>query len=65
MRTRVDVWKLPDEMLAELLAKIQRRDPRVIVGPGVGRDAAVDVGGPRLLVAKSDPITFACRGSAW
>jgi len=62
----MDIGKLPNEMLAELLAKIQRRDPRVIVGPGVGRDAAVvDVGGPRLLVAKSDPITFATDLIGW
>src|SRR3990170_3000153 len=54
------VGKLPNEMLARLLARVQRRDPRVVLGPGIGRDAAViDQGGPKLLVAKSDPITFA------
>ncbi len=52
--------KLPNEMLARLLGKVKSRDPRVVLGPGVGRDAAViDAGGPKLLVAKSDPITFA------
>ena len=62
----MDVGKLPNDMLAELLARVQRRDPRVIVGPGIGRDAAViDQGGPRLLVAKSDPITFATDLIGW
>lgn len=53
-------------MLAQLLAKVSHRDPRVIVGPGIGRDAAViDAGGPRLLIAKSDPITFATDLIGW
>lgn len=58
--------KLPQQMLAELLAKVAHRDPRVLVGPGIGRDAAViDAGGPRLLIAKSDPITFATELIGW
>ena len=58
--------KLPQQMLAGLLAKVAHRDPRVIVGPGIGRDAAViDAGGPRLLIAKSDPITFATDLIGW
>ncbi len=56
----MDAGKLPNDLLAGLLRRIEQRDPRVLLGPGVGRDAAViDIGGPRLLVAKSDPITFA------
>lgn len=52
--------KLPNDLLAKLLGDLSSRDPRVILGPGIGRDAAViDNGGPKLLVAKSDPITFA------
>jgi hydrogenase maturation factor len=34
-------------------------DPRVLIGPRVGEDAAVIDMGERLLIAKSDPITFA------
>ena len=34
-------------------------DPRVIVGPAVGEDAAIIDMGDRYLIAKSDPITFA------
>jgi hydrogenase maturation factor len=53
-------------MLAELLDKIQHRDPRVVLGPGIGRDAAViDTGAERLLVAKTDPVTFAAELIGW
>ncbi|MEE8346497.1 MAG: AIR synthase family protein [Dehalococcoidia bacterium] len=62
----MDIGKLPNELLARLLARIQPRDPRVLLGPAVGRDAAViDTGGERLLVAKSDPITFASDHIGW
>jgi hydrogenase maturation factor len=58
--------KLPNDLLARLLTRVATRDPRVIVGPGVGRDAAViDTGGQKLLVAKSDPITFAADEIGW
>jgi hydrogenase maturation factor len=58
--------KLPAPLLAELLRKITHRDPRVIVGPGIGRDAAViDIGGGRCLVAKTDPVTFAAEQIGW
>ncbi len=51
--------KLPAEQLASLLSRIPA-NPRVLVGPGLGRDAAViDLGGGRVLVATTDPITFA------
>jgi hydrogenase maturation factor len=41
-------------------------DPRVIVGPSIGEDAAViDAGGPRYLVAKTDPITFTADEIGW
>src|SRR6266542_6365053 len=62
----MDVGKLPHDLLASLLERVDVRDPRVLVGPGIGRDAAViDTGAPRLLVAKSDPITFAGDLIGW
>jgi hydrogenase maturation factor len=62
----METGKLPNELLAQLLAKVQPRDPRVVLGPGIGRDAAViDNGGPKLLVAKTDPITFAAELIGW
>ena len=58
--------KLPASMLAELLARIPATDARVLLGPGIGRDAAViDAGGDRLLVAKTDPVTFAGDDIGW
>jgi len=62
----VDVGKLPNELLARLLARVRQRDSRVVLGPAVGRDAAViDAGGERLLVAKADPVTFASDHIGW
>jgi hydrogenase maturation factor len=51
--------KLPAGLLAELLARHTSTDTRLLVGPRVGEDAAVIDMGDRLLIAKSDPITFA------
>src|SRR5919109_2654792 len=51
--------KLPAALLAALLAQDVPTDPRVLIGPRVGTDAAVIDMGDRLLIAKSDPITFA------
>lgn len=52
--------KLPVDLLRTLLARAPVDDPRVLLGPGVGLDCAViDIDmGERLLVLKSDPITF-------
>ena len=77
--------KLPPELLGRLLAGIPRHDPRVLVGSGIGEDAAlIDFftpspaavpaagtpppagdGEDRLLVAKTDPITFASDLIGW
>lgn len=58
--------KLPAALLAELLAKVRHTDPRVLIGPAVGRDAAViDIGNGRVLVAKTDPVTFASDDIGW
>lgn len=59
MSESLPVGKLPYELMASLLAQVPCPDPRVLVGPGPGMDCAVvDAGGDRLLVFKSDPITF-------
>jgi hydrogenase maturation factor len=55
------VGKLPFELLGSLLSSLSPADDTVVVGPGLGRDAAViDIGGT-LLVVKNDPITFVSR----
>jgi hydrogenase maturation factor len=65
MSAAFPLGKLPADVLARLLENIQPADPRVIVGPGIGLDAAVIDMGDRLLVAKSDPITFATDSIGW
>lgn len=57
--------KLPADVLAALLADHPITDPRVIVGPRVGEDAAVLDLGEQYLVAKTDPITFAADAIGW
>ena len=58
------IGKLPHNLLAEMLSKVSL-DDRVIVGPGIGIDAAVIDYGERLLVTKTDPITFATDLIGW
>ncbi len=57
--------KLPLDMLAELLGRIESVDPRVVLGARAGEDAALIDMGDRYLVAKSDPITFATDLIGW
>ena len=57
--------KLPHELLASLLGRLPARDPRVIVGPRVGEDAAAVRVGDGLIVAGMDPITFATDLIGW
>jgi hydrogenase maturation factor len=64
-REFLKVGKLPHGLLARLLAENQITDPRVRVGPKVGEDAAALSFNSRLLVAASDPITFATDLIGW
>jgi hydrogenase maturation factor len=57
--------KLPGGFLQAVLDKHARPDPRVVVGPRVGEDAAVIDVGDRYLIATSDPITFATDDVGW
>ena len=57
--------KLPVDLLASLLARAPIKDPRVLYGPGIGLDCAVIDLGERMLVVKSDPITFASDDIGW
>ncbi len=59
------VGKLRATLLQALLDKRPVRDPRVVVGPAVGEDAAVIDLGDRYLIATADPITFATDEIAW
>jgi hydrogenase maturation factor len=51
--------KLPAAELARMLARHTRQDGRVVVMPGIGKDATVISFAGQYLVAKTDPITFA------
>jgi hydrogenase maturation factor len=58
--------KLPAAHLEALLRALPRSDPRVLVGPRPGEDAAViEVGGGRAIVVTADPITFATGRIGW
>ena len=53
----IGLGKLPVALLEKMLARHARPDASVLVGPGIGEDAAVIDMGERCLVAKTDPIT--------
>ena len=61
----MDVGKLPADLLGRLLSTTNTADPRVLLGPRVGADAAVIDMGDTVLVAKSDPVTFAADRIGW
>ena len=61
----MEIGKFPPQLLHELLSKQGIHDHSVLVGPKIGEDAAVVELGDRLLVAKSDPITFATDDIGW
>ena len=57
--------KLTPDFLEGLLSRVTVEDPRVILGPKVGEDAALLDFGDEVLVAKTDPITFATDLIGW
>ena len=61
------IGKLPNAILGDLLSRLSHRvhDPRVLVGPRIGEDAAVLDFGETLLIAATDPITFATEQIGW
>jgi hydrogenase maturation factor len=65
MQEKYPLGKLPAEHLARLFAQYLPTDERVVIGPGIGHDAAVISFGDRYLVAKTDPITFATDEIGW
>ena len=65
MDTPLPLGKLRPAFLADLFARHVGPDPRVVVGPRVGEDAAVLDIGDRYLVATTDPITFVTEDLGW
>lgn len=63
--TVLPAGKLPHELLERLLRRFAPNDPRLVVGPQMGEDAAVIDFGDVYLIAKTDPITFATDEIGW
>ncbi len=64
--TPYPLGKLPADDLQRLLERhALRLDARLVLGPGLGHDAAVVDFGAHYLVTKSDPITFATDEIGW
>ena len=61
----MEVGKFRPDLLERLLAKVEVKDDRVLLGPRLGEDAALLDYGDRVLVAKTDPITFATDLVGW
>jgi hydrogenase expression/formation protein HypE len=59
------VGKLPIDHLRSFVTHLSSPDPRLIVGPRIGEDAAVIDAGGRYLVVSTDPITFATDRIGW
>jgi hydrogenase maturation factor len=57
--------KLPAPLLKTLIEQYVAPHPSVVVGPGTGRDAAAIDFGDRILVVKTDPITFATTDAGY
>ena len=62
---KLKAGKLPLDLLDSLLSGIEINDPRVVLGPKAGEDAALIDFGDRYLVTKTDPITFATDLIGW
>ena len=60
------VGKLDPSLLKELIyTSLGYRDPRVLIGPGIGEDAAIIDFDGKVLVVHSDPITGAIENIGW
>ena len=57
--------KFPPSLLKKLLGKNLVSDARVVLGPLLGEDAAALDMGENLLIASSDPVTFASDQAGW
>ena len=57
--------KLPPDYLEKLIDQLGARDDDLVLGPGLGLDCSVIDVGPKYLVLKSDPITFADDKIGW
>jgi len=59
------IGKLPSELLKKLISQIRIEDAQVVLGPAIGEDVAIIDFNNKLLVAKTDPVTFATDLIGW
>lgn len=65
-KMRLPAGKLPYEELAKVvISEFTRRDPDVIVGPGIGQDAAIVKVGKGILAMHTDPVTGSIEDIGW
>jgi len=66
MKSTLPLGKLDYRLLERLLKKYPNRpDPRIVIGPKLGEDAAVIDYPDRYLIVKTDPVTFATEEIGW
>jgi len=54
-----------DPQILQKFFSLLSKDDSVVVGPGIGEDAAVIDTGKRLIAVKTDPITFTSQNIGW
>lgn len=57
MRSKLKIGKIDPELLAQLIGEYTGTGNHVLIGAGIGEDAAIIDRGNTYLVAKTDPIT--------
>ncbi len=58
--------KIPPEILQSIVfSKLGKKDPDVLLGPGLGEDAAVIRIGDQVVIASTDPITGSIEDVGW
>lgn len=62
---KLSTGKLPQDVLKRIIKLTGADDPRVLVGPTVGEDAAIVRLGKSKLVLKTDPVTYASDMIGW
>ncbi|MEM2982302.1 MAG: AIR synthase family protein [Candidatus Bathyarchaeia archaeon] len=66
MKCRLPVGKVPVSSLRKIVFRnLGIPDSRLLVGPGIGEDAAVVKTGGRLIILSTDPVTGALKNLGW
>jgi hydrogenase maturation factor len=57
MSPKLQIGKIDPDTLGKLISDYTHKEDRVLIGAGIGEDAAIIDMGSSYLVAKTDPIT--------